>query len=110
MTDRNMKGATIVGGILIENDGDDECAGCESFAHTDYFTHDAIMDLSPWFHSIPPRSQDLCEYTKHELAYALGLDAPNYPVPAVIQHFEWGWNATLNQPALIHAWRGRYPY
>lgn len=63
--------------------GDLECDGCESFAHDVSFTHDAIWDLSA-FHSLPPRSGDLCEYTYHELAYAIGLDSPRYPVPACI--------------------------
>lgn len=54
---------------------------CNSFAHEPMFTHDGVWDLTA-FHSIPPRSGDLCQYTYHELAYACGLDEPRYPVPA----------------------------
>lgn len=60
----------------------DGCVDCESFAHQNCFTHDAIWDLSA-FVSADTRSGDLCQYTYHELAYYVGLDEPRYPVPAI---------------------------
>jgi hypothetical protein len=68
----------------------DECNKpmCASFAHEDCFTHSAIMDVCVPV-SIPPRDFDLCKYSYHELAYLHGLDAPNYPVPAIPLQVRW---------------------
>jgi hypothetical protein len=84
-----MKGAQIIGYWLVENDADDECKGCNSLAHMIGFTHDAIMDLCPSV-ALLPRTFDLCQYTKHELAYLHVLDEPNYPVPAIRYHVDAG--------------------
>lgn len=69
---------------LFEDDLEpkDGCNGCNSFAHFVGFTHDAVWDCSA-FHSAPPRTGDLCQYTYHELAYFIGCDQPHYPVPAI---------------------------
>ena len=94
-----MKGARVINHILIENTGNFECQSndCDSFAHCDYFTHDAIMDLCNAV-ALGDRDYDLCKYTKHELAYLYGLDKPNYPVPAIRQRdwIEIGYLSALN--------------
>lgn len=97
--------------------GDYECKGCDSFAHDPSFTHDAIMDLCPSV-CLVPRTFDLCEYSYHELSYLHGLDANNYPVPAVREWYEFafalgpydpGTDLFKSEVHLIHCYQGVVP-
>lgn len=42
--------------------------------------------------------------------YAVGILEPNYSVPAIREHFEFGWSLSGNHPVLIHAVQGVYDH
>ena len=42
------------------------------------------------------------------LCYEQGLRKPRYPVPAIRQHFEFGWSLNAQQPVLMHCVQGPY--
>lgn len=41
-------------------------------------------------------------------AYERGYREPRFPVPAILQHFEWGWGFGTGEIVLIHVVRGVY--
>lgn len=53
-----------------------------------------------------PNTPGRCAFKCAE--YSAGKIKPAYPVPAIRQWFEWGWNLTENEPALIHVQAGVY--
>lgn len=53
--------------------------------------------------------------TEHEIdalvrhvAYKKGMQAPRYPVPAIREHYEFGWSLSKSQPVLMHWVQGPY--
>lgn len=46
----------------------------------------------------------------HKLAarYALAQLQPRYPVPAIREHFEFGWSLSNSEPVLMHVVYGSY--
>lgn len=42
------------------------------------------------------------------IVYALGLKPPNYPVPAIRMHYEWGRDLTTGNVVLLECIQGPY--
>lgn len=43
------------------------------------------------------------------LRYIDGKEPPRFPVPAIREHFEFGWSLSDCEPVLMHVVQGPYP-
>lgn len=41
--------------------------------------------------------------------YQSGCGQPHYALPAIRQHYEFGWSLSDNQPVLMHVYQEPYP-
>lgn len=46
---------------------------------------------------------------RKEAKYAAAYSPPHYPVPAIRQHYEFGWSLSKSEPVLMHVYSSPYP-